>query len=84
MRPLTELAANQCRYPVSDECESQVALCSELPFARHLFCGQATSGGPYCEAHEALCRHGPGIAWEKLYEWVEAHRDDPEFTEWSS
>ena len=81
MRRLTELTDNQCRYPVSGHRELQVALCRELPGARHLFCGRpALAGSAYCLKHERLCRAGPGVDWEQLCKWIEAHEQREEWS----
>lgn len=71
MRTLIELETGQCRYPVSDEIPSQVALCKDMPFAQHLFCGDATAAPDdpqcvYCAKHHQLAFGGYGKDWRGL------------------
>lgn len=67
MKPLIELDANGCRWPVSDDLPAEHSLCREMQSARHLFCGEpADSGCPYCVKHRALAYEGPGRDIDQL------------------
>lgn len=71
MLSITELRYGQCKYPVSDEIPPQKALSNDMPFARHLFCGDPVVDPNdvkcvYCATHHALCFKGAGKDWQAL------------------
>ena len=39
MLTLLELEYGQCKFPVSGDVPEQRALCNDMPFGQHFFCG---------------------------------------------
>lgn len=71
MKSILELEFGECKWPVSDEMPSQVALCKDMPFAPHLFCGAPVADPNdvkcvYCAGHFARAYGGQGKDWHSL------------------
>lgn len=67
MKPIHELAANQCRFPLTDsDAPNLYPIAGGAPSYPHLFCGEATDAPPYCPTHTALCYRGGAAPVRKL------------------